>query len=110
MICKQFEIVVVPFPFMDQPGSKPRPAIILSDQKFNRSGNSILAMITTTSHSQWPGDTIISDRKKAGLSIDCMVRLKLFTLDNKLISRRIGQLAMVDKNQLLIELQNFLPF
>ena len=110
MICKQFEVVIVPFPFMDQPGTKPRPAVILSDQKFNRSGNCILAMITTTSHSPWPGDTMITDRKRAGLTMDCMIRLKLFTLDNKLISRRLGQLGATDKSQLVSELQTYLPW
>lgn len=110
MICKQFEVVIVPFPFIDQPGTKPRPAVVLSDQKFNRSGNSVLAMITTTSHTPWPGDTMITDRKRAGLTMDCMIRLKLFTLDNKLITRRLGQLGAADKSQLVSELQTCLPW
>ena len=99
MICKPFEVVVVPFPFMERPVSKRRPALVLSRETFNREGRAILAMITSQSHSPWPGDCPVENVKEAGLASPSMVRLKLFTLDNKLMLRKIGRLAPADAHR-----------
>jgi hypothetical protein len=42
------------------------------------------------------GDTWIEDRKTVGLDQRCLVRMKLFTIDGRLISRRIGRLGEAD--------------
>ena len=56
MICSRNDVVVVPFPFVDKPKTKKRPALVLSNLDFNKSGHTILAMITTKQHPSWPGD------------------------------------------------------
>ena len=66
-------------------------------------------MITTSLRS-WPGDTPLQDAGAAGLSTPCMVRLKLFTLDNRLMIRRIGKLSDQDQSRLTAELKAILPF
>ena len=92
MICEQWDMVVVPFPFTDMAGGKRRPALVLSAATFNKAaGHAILAMITTARHSSWPGDTPLASTA-TGLPKDCVVRLKLFTLDNRLIARLIAKL------------------
>jgi len=106
--CDAWDIIVVPFPFVDRSAQKKRPALVLSKKTFNQHGHSLMAMITTSPLS-WPGDSPISDLKSAGLSTPCAVRLKLFTLDNRLILRRAGQLAKVDQDHVAIQLQNILP-
>ena len=108
MICDLFDIVVVPFPFIDKPASKKRPALVLSNIAFNTSGHSILSMITTKQKPIWPGDTHITDIATCGLRSSCLVRLKLFTLDNRLILRIIGRLGETDSNQVTNHLRNFL--
>ena len=90
------DVVIVPFPFSDNAQSKRRPALALSRKAFNQNGHVILAMITTKEHSPWPGDTDIKDYRKAGLHLPCIVRLKLFTLDSRLILERIGRLSEAD--------------
>jgi len=90
------DVVVVPFPFTDKPGTKRRPALVLSSSDFNGHGHSILAMITTKHHAPWPGDCPIEDLQAAGLQAPCMVRLKLFTLDNRLLIRKVGKLGRTD--------------
>ena len=99
MTYKAFDVVVVPFPFTDRAASKRRPALVLSDRDaFNaRVGQSVLAMITTAAHSDWPLDTEISDLKAAGLPSPSMVRMKLFTLDHQLILRKAGSLGPKDR-------------
>lgn len=84
MICEPWDVVVVPFPFVERGADKRRPALVLSQNTFNQAGNTVLAMITTRAYPAWPGDTQIDGRADAGLRLPCIVRLKIFTLDNRL--------------------------
>jgi mRNA interferase MazF len=96
-IFEQFEIAVVPFPFVDAPRTKPRPALVLSAGTFNqRNGHTLLAMITTAEHTRWPSDYSIRDLQPTGLRVACVVRWKLFTLDNRALQRRVGRLGERD--------------
>lgn len=96
--CDRFDVVVVPFPFIDSRRARPRPALVVSVRAFNAAhGASVLAMITTAARSQWPSDVAIGERAAAGLTAASVVRLKLFTLENELIARRIGALAAADR-------------
>jgi mRNA interferase MazF len=92
-----FDVVVVPFPFTDRQATKRRPALVVSAAGFNAaSGNAVLAMITSAEQSAWPGDVAVSNVAAAGLNSPCLVRLKLFTLDQRLILRQAGRLAAAD--------------
>lgn len=107
MICEAWDIVVVPFPFTDAPGEKRRPALVLSAAGFHRaSGHAILAMITTAKRSSWPGDTPLS--AAVGLPKDCLVRMKLFTLDNRLIARVISKLPAKERQRVRASLEQAL--
>ncbi len=99
MTCEVWDIVVVPFPFTEAPGAKRRPALVISRSSFNENGHTVLAMITTRAHHPWPGDTELSDRSSAGLHLPCIIRLKAFTLDNRLIIRKIGRLSSADRRR-----------
>jgi len=98
VICEECDVVVVPFPFVDRAEAKRRPALVLSKKDFNRNGHTVLAMITTSAHHPWPGDLEIKQRDSTGLTTFCIVRLKCFTLDNRLIVKRIGHLAAGDRD------------
>ncbi|WP_333876910.1 type II toxin-antitoxin system PemK/MazF family toxin [Methylobacter sp.] len=69
-----------------------------SNTLFNASvGHSVLAMVTSAKNSNWLHDVNISDLKSTGLSSASIVRMKLFTLDNRLIIRKAGILADSDQ-------------
>jgi len=110
MICRPFDIVVVPFPFTDKSAVKKRPALVLSTEEFNRQGHSVLAMITTKNHAPWPGDCPIKDFQEAGLALLCIIRPKLFTLDNRLILRKTGALGSKDAGRARELLRSVLAF
>ncbi|MEO6625064.1 MAG: type II toxin-antitoxin system PemK/MazF family toxin [Burkholderiaceae bacterium] len=98
---KPFDIVVVPFPFTDRNSSKRRPALVLSSAGFNQAtGHSVLAMITSADQSSWLGDLTISILRPTGLPQPCLVRMKLFTLDRRLIVRIAGNLSQGDRKRL----------
>ena len=98
MTFSAFETVAVPFPFSDRQATKRRPALVISTEDFNaRHAALVLAMITSAGQSEWPSDVPIDDRDSAGLTVDCVVRMKLFTLAASLIDRRLGRLSSVDQ-------------
>ncbi|MEM9274708.1 MAG: type II toxin-antitoxin system PemK/MazF family toxin [Cyanobacteria bacterium P01_F01_bin.143] len=94
---KQFDIVVVPFPFTDSPKTKRRPALVLSDVSVFKVNKTILTMITSANHPEWALDTKIKDLEAAGLKAPSKIRFKLFTLDNQLIIKKIGSLGIHDR-------------
>jgi mRNA interferase MazF len=101
-------VVTVPFPFTEKVGTKRRPALVLSTKEFNGNGHTLLAMITTKAHLPWPGDTDIANLPAAGLHIPCIVRLKVFTLDNRRIVRRIGRLSPRDRSTVARSIRRYL--
>jgi mRNA interferase MazF len=108
MICDSWDVVVTPFPFTEGPNAKRRPALVLSPEAFNQCGYTLLAMITTADQSHWPGDAEIQ-HEKAGLKHACVVRMKLFTLDSRLIIRKVGNLADADRTRVAKSLALCLP-
>ncbi len=110
MTFKAFDVVVVPFPFTDRTATKRRPALVLSDAtNFNKKvGQSVLAMITSASNSDWPLDVNIQDLDMAGLPSPSVVRMKLFTLDDKLVIRKAGVLAKQDCSAVSVSLRQLL--
>lgn len=99
MIYKPFDVVVVPFPFTDSPKAKKRPALVLSQTTdFGKIiGHTILAMITSQKNEPWPLDVVIKNKKSSGLAAPSVVRMKLFTLDNRFILRKTGHLSKADQ-------------
>ena len=68
-----------------------------------------MAMVTTKKIPPWPGDATIADYRSAGLKIPCLVRFKLFTLDNRLIIGKIGHLSDPDAKRIGASLHAVLP-
>ena len=98
MTFEQWDVVVVPFPFADSAAQRRRPALVVSRPEAlgNVVGHSVLAMITSAGHRRWPLDVTLADLAAAGLPAPSVVRMKLFTLDDRLVERRAGGLASSD--------------
>ncbi len=110
MTYNAFEVVVVPFPFTDVNVSKRRPALILSTLTFNNAlQQSVMAMITSQKNAPWPLDIPVQDLQKAGLPAPSVVRLKLFTLDHRLIQDTVGRLSAEDEEAVRVNLRKVLP-
>jgi mRNA interferase MazF len=108
MTCDVFDVVVVPFPFTDSPAAVRRPALVLSRPSFNRHGYTVLAMITDSRNAPWPSDTEI-DPSPAGLKMASVVRMKIFTLDNRLLIGKIGRLKPADRRKVSASLATVVP-
>lgn len=94
----ELSVVSVPFPFTDREKTKRRPALVLSSaSEFNNViGHCVMAMITSSKNSAWPLDVEIQDLKQAGLPSSSVVRMKLFTIDHRLVVSVLGRLSQQD--------------
>ena len=109
-ISERFDVVRVPFPFSDAPRSKRRKALVLSSRAFNkRNGSSLLMMITSANHSRWFLDVPLAQWQEAGLQKPCVARMKLFTLDNRLVLSKSGELSQTDRRSVVAALREALP-
>lgn len=111
MTFEAFDVVRVPFPFTDRETTKRRPALVLScHEAFNAPiGHAVMAMITSSDTNAWPLDHTIDDLPAAGLPAPSRVRLKLFTLDLRLVLGKLGQLSGKDAAAVKHHLQQLLP-
>jgi mRNA interferase MazF len=68
------EVVIVDFPFSDQSGSKPRPALVVQADSLNqRIRETILASISTTAKGSVPTHVLIDPKSEpnSGLNVEC---------------------------------------
>ena len=102
----------MPFPFADRAAMRCRPALVVSraDPLGNVVGHHVLAMVTSAAHRRWPLDVPVGDLGTAGLPAPSVVRMKLFTLDDRLVARRVGALAPADATAVRTALARTLGF
>ena len=109
MTFKAFDVVAVPFPFTDRDAAKRRPALVISNERFNQQHKQlVLAMITTATDNVWPSDVSFTHWQAAGLKVACHFRLKLFTLDQNLVLKTIGHLSSQDVKSVRAGLMDYL--
>ncbi len=109
MTFEAYDVVVVPFPFTNRDTVKRRPALVVSNGAFNRVHRvAVLSMITSAANAGWPSDVRLSDLAAAGLRVASVVRLKLFTLEQSLILKPLGRLAVADRKAIGAALQEAL--
>jgi mRNA interferase MazF len=97
---KLFDIILVPFPFVDLSTTKQRPCLVLATvmpEKYNP--QLIVAMMTSQIEgASFPHDVKIKDWKGAELPKPTLVRLsKVVTLDSILVRKTIGTLLPKDQ-------------
>ena len=100
MTYEPFSIVVVPFPFTDKEYVKKRPALVVSAIEHQEQTQHItLLMITSAKNSAWLSDYLITALNGTGLVSPSIIRQKLFTIDARLIIKRVGKLASIDEEE-----------
>ncbi|MBS0351544.1 MAG: type II toxin-antitoxin system PemK/MazF family toxin [Proteobacteria bacterium] len=106
---KPYTLVAVPFPFTNSAQTKKRPAVVISSEHHQtKTGHISLLMITTAKHSNWYDDHPIIDLTSAGLDTPSIIRQKLFTIDSRLVMKKIGALNKEDQKKVTTLLQQHL--
>lgn len=94
-----FDVVLVPFPFVERRQVKQRPALVVSSPALDDLGLCWVAMITSREEAARPGDYPIKDLGDAGLPVASWVRAsKIATLDRDAILRKLGRLSASDQD------------
>jgi mRNA interferase MazF len=71
----RYDVVSVPFPYIDRAAQERRPAVVISDPELEtRFGLLWVLMITAAENRSWYGDVPIPDHRAAGLPIPSIVR------------------------------------
>lgn len=92
------EVVLVPFPFTDQSGTKKRPAVIISSSGYN-AGRRDLVIMAITSQVRQPlgfGEALIDDWQAAGLIKPSVLKPVVTTIEQGLVIRTLGALSVAD--------------
>jgi mRNA interferase MazF len=104
------DVVLVPFPFTDQSGSKKRPAVIVSSAQYQAQRRDLVIMAITSQIRPRPafGEFVVGDWKKAGLIAPSAVKPVLGTIEKQLVLKKLGQLQPTDVHSLRTSLEQIL--
>lgn len=89
------DIVLVPFPFSDLGGSKRRPALVISNDRFNKKSQDIVLLAITSNITDSKNSIMIrnSDWKNGMYSESCVKVHAIHCIEKKLIIKKIGTLS-----------------
>lgn len=95
------DVAVVNVPFSDGTGTKPRPALIISDPSFHNALPDIIVCPISSQpryHTKpGPGDCPIQEWQPLKLRYASTVRVsKILSVDKKIIGRKLGIMARTD--------------
>jgi len=97
-IFETWDIVRVPFPYVERPVRQRRPALVIAAED-PKADHALLwlAMITSAANRGWRGDVAISDLSEAGLPVPSVVRpAKLATIEGRDVEP-LGRLPIADR-------------
>lgn len=96
------DVVLVSFPFTDHTGLKKRPAVIVSSSEYlERQPDVIVLAVTSQAQAQTHfGVITITHWKEAGLLKPSVIKPIVFTVDKRLILRKIGELQKDDRSKM----------
>lgn len=104
------DVVLVPFPFTDQSGTKKRPAVVVSIAGYNASRRDVVIM-AITSQVRTPlgyGEAMVDDWRTAGLIKVSVLKPVFSTIEQGLVMRVMGHLSAADLQTLQRLLENVL--
>lgn len=93
---RQWDVVVLPFPYSDRLAEKRRPSVVVSKPEVTETYGIVwVAMITSARNAGWRCDVDIRDLEGTGLSHTSVIRpVKLATVDARRIIRVAGAIGL----------------
>ena len=91
----QKDVVLIPFPFSDLRQAKFRPAIVMSNDHYNRRFHDFIAIPLTSNPNTRDHTVVVTSKEMAtgSLPMDSVAKVdKVFSLERKLIVRTFGQI------------------
>ena len=95
ILCKQGDIILVPFPFSDLSGTKQRPVLVLSNEEYNASSSDVLTCGITSNLTERKYAVFITQNEleEGRLQKTSLIKTdKLFTLEKTIIKKKFGKI------------------
>jgi mRNA interferase MazF len=89
MNCSRNDVVLLPIPFTDLTSRKVRPAIIIGR---NGADLFLVPVSSVLSNTDFP----LKEWRAAGLNVPCGVKAQLATVEERLVVKIVGKLAVAD--------------
>ena len=100
------DIILIRYPFSDLSDSKVRPAVVVSAPHVSQ--DIFVVPLTSRTASLLAGEFLLADWKAAGLNVPTAVKRGLYTVQQILVAKTIGQLTQRDSSTLQHSLRGWL--
>ena len=100
------DVVLIRYPFSDLSGAKIRPAIIINAS--HPSIDVLIVPLTSKIKSLLPGEFVLKDWSQAGLNVQTAVKRGIYTVQETLIIKKVGQISIEDSTALDFSLRQWL--
>jgi mRNA interferase MazF len=106
---RKWDIILVPFPFKDLTDAKKRPALVVSPDNYDKSGQDVVIVLLTSRMdvSPRPGDCRIRFWKESGLPKAALLRMKFAAIAQEIIAKRMGRLFQEERSSIRDALKEF---
>jgi mRNA interferase MazF len=102
------DVIIVRYPFSDISSSKVRPAVVISAPHVSE--DVFVIPLTSGTISLLAGEFVLADWAKAGLNVETAVKRGIYTVNKKLIIKKVGKLSTSDFKRLESSLREWLGF
>ena len=100
---EQRSVVLLPFPFTDLSSTKKRPALVISNTKFNRENNDVICCLITSNPGAEGVRIVNKDMESGFLEFESVIKpYRLFTADKSIIYKVLGRLNK-EKSRIVIQ-------
>lgn len=100
------DVIIVRYPFSDLTVSKVRPAVITGTTHFSQ--DILIVPLTSKTKSFLPGEFVLKNWAESGLNITTAVKRGIYTIEKRLIIKKIGKLSIFDAEKLEKSLKEWL--
>ncbi len=107
--CRLGDVVILEVQFIDRRGAKRRPAVVVSNDAYNRtSRDAVLVPLSSSRGPLRPGDWRLIDWKSAGLVRASVAKGRPLTAAQSRIERKLGRVGEADLEGVLAGLRAIL--
>jgi mRNA interferase MazF len=100
------EVVLVSYPFTNLSGAKVRPAVVVNTPHVSQ--DVIIVPLTSRLSGLLAGEFVLADWQQAGLNVPSAVKRGLYTAQDILVVKSVGQLSPTDEAALEKSLRDWL--
>ncbi len=100
------EVVLLRYPFSNLVGAKIRPAVIVNAPHISK--DVIIVPLTSRVTGLLAGEFVLQNWQQAGLNVPSAIKRGLYTVEESLIVKAVGNLTAIDEQALEISLRNWL--